>query len=393
VAQPFLQHAPPSWLRLGVAEGLVGGATLLAVLLGVLRAPRRLAAALLLDERFGLKERVTTSMTLAPGQEATAAGQALLADVNQHISKVDVPSRFPVRVSWITGAAPAVAAALALLAFYYRPPISQATSGTKDKLTEAPVNAKDIEQKLDKLKKRPAEKRPAERPMSDELKRIDAELDQIANKPRSTKEELKERIKEMTALEDRLKNRERDLADRTRSLRQQLQQMDRMANKSGNQDGPAKDLKKALSEGKMDKAAEELERLAKKIKENQLSEREKQDLAKQLKEMQEKMERLAQQKDKMEELQRLHKEGKLSQEALKKEMQQLKQDSAKLKDMQALADKLGQCQKSLKDGNCDAASKALGSAADQMKELDVSDQDLADLRDQLQRLQDAKDSC
>ena len=51
----------PAW-RLGVAGGIFGAGTLLALVLGVLRAPSRVAAALLLDERFALKERVTTSL-------------------------------------------------------------------------------------------------------------------------------------------------------------------------------------------------------------------------------------------------------------------------------------------------------------------------------------------
>src|SRR5262249_53258257 len=86
VAQPFIVESPPDWLRWAVAGGLLGTATMLAVGWAMLRAPSKLAAALFLDERFGLKERVTTSLTLAPEEEASPAGQALLADVNQRVS-------------------------------------------------------------------------------------------------------------------------------------------------------------------------------------------------------------------------------------------------------------------------------------------------------------------
>src|SRR5262249_22013066 len=100
VAQPFVVQAPPDWLRWAVAGGLVGVATVLAVALAVVRAPSKLAAALFLDEKFALKERVTTSLTLSPEEAATPAGQALLADVNQRLAQLDVGSRFPVRMSW-----------------------------------------------------------------------------------------------------------------------------------------------------------------------------------------------------------------------------------------------------------------------------------------------------
>src|SRR5205085_151835 len=62
--QPLILEEPKPWLRWAVAGALVGTATFLALILAVLRAPSRLAAALSLDERFGLKERVTTSLTL-----------------------------------------------------------------------------------------------------------------------------------------------------------------------------------------------------------------------------------------------------------------------------------------------------------------------------------------
>ena len=44
-------------------------------------------------------------------------------------------------------------------------------------------------------------------------------------------------------------------------------------------------------------------------------------------------------------------------------------------------------------GNMDEAAGALAGAGDQLKEMDLNDQELQDLRDQLKRLQDAKDTC
>jgi uncharacterized coiled-coil DUF342 family protein len=393
LTQPYLAETLPGGVRLLVGGSLIGAATLIGLIVALFRAPAKLAAALLLDERFGLKERVTTSLTLSPELKGTPAAQALLADVNQRIAQVDVGSRFPLRVSWITSLAPACAALLALAAFYYRPPSSQATLRANEVKAQAPENAAEIEQKLNQLKKRPAEKRQVERAMSEELKRIEAELDQIANRPRANKEQLKERIKEMTALEDRLKNREREMAERSRSMKQQLQQMERMAGKSGNEDGPAKDLQKALSQGNMEQAKEEMEKLSKKLKENRLTAQEKEQLAKQLKKLQEELERAAGQKDKIDQLKKLHQEGKLDAEALKREIQRLQQDSAKLQDLQKLAAQLGQVRKNLQQGNGDAASAGMSAAADAAKSMELGDDDLRDLRDQLQRLQDAKDSC
>src|SRR5258708_983956 len=65
LVQPYLLPDAPDWLRWTVLGGLAGLASLAGVVLAVLRAPSPVAAALSLDERFSLKERVTTSLTLA----------------------------------------------------------------------------------------------------------------------------------------------------------------------------------------------------------------------------------------------------------------------------------------------------------------------------------------
>jgi hypothetical protein len=391
LVQALLLEPAPARLRLITAGAALAAATALGIFIAVVRAPRRLAAALLLDDRFELKERVTTAILLPPGLDATPAAQALVADTNRRLADIRVGRRFPIRVAWQTGVAPLVAGALAVAAFNYAPAVSQAKS-SEDRSNQPPANAPEIEQKVAALKKKPAEKRPLERAPSEELKRIEAELEQIANRPRTTKEQLKERIKEMTTLEDRLQNRERELAERTRSMREQLKQLDRMSGQTGSQEGPAKDLQKALSEGKLDKARQEIERLAKKLKDGSMSDKEKKQLERQLEDLQKKLERLAQQKDKVDELNRLHKEGKLNAEALKREMEQIKQDAKKLENLEKLAKSLQQVRQNLEDGKSVDAGQGMQGAADQMKDTELDEQEQQDLKEQLQRLQDAKDS-
>jgi len=379
-------------VRLGAPAGVLVLGTILAAVLAVLQAPSKVTAALLLDEKFGLKERVTTSLTLAPGQEALPAAQALLADVNARVDRLDVGTGFPLRVSWKSTLAPTAAGLLALAAYYFQPPPTQARPGSPEDLAKPPVNAAQIEEKVNKLKKKEPEKKPTVRVASEDLKRIEAELDQIANKPRDNKEQLRERIKEMTALEDAIKHREKDLAEKSKSLQQQLKQMERMSNKEGSQEGPAKDLQKALAQGKLDEAKDELDKLAKKLKNNELTVKEKEQLAKQLQNIQQKMERLAQQKDKEDKLQQLRREGKIDQETFKREMEQLKQQAKKSQDVQELAKKLGQCQQCLKQGDGKGAAKNLEEATSQLEGMSGKEKELEELSEKLQQLQDAKDS-
>src|SRR5262249_35820 len=178
-----------------------------------------------------------------------------------------------------------------------------------------------------------------------------------------------ERIKEMTALEELMKNREREMSERSRSLKQQLQRMDQMS-KNDSAEGPAKDLKKALAEGRLDKAKEEIERLAKRLQKNELSAKEKEQLKRLLDDLQKKLERSAQLKDKQERL----KQANLDPETLKRELDALKKESDKLKDLQQLANQLGKCQQCLKQGDMQGASQSLAGASEKLKKMDLDDE-------------------
>lgn len=388
-AQPLVLEAPPPWLRWAVAGGLVGAATLWAIVLAVFRAPPRLAAALLVDERFGLKERVTTSYTLTPEQAATPAGQALLADVRERVRQLDVTERFPLGLSRSAALVPAGALVLACVAFFYEPPKGQAVA-VIDESKQPPANAAAIERKMKELAKKKPATRDASKPKSEEIEKLEAKLEEIANRPRQTKDQLRERIREMTSLEDMMKKREKELSEKSEALRNQLKQLDKLGQKEGMQEGPAKDLAKAMAEGNMEKAQEEIEKLVKKLQENELSDKDRKQLAKQVQSLKEQLKNAGEQKEKVERLKQMAKEGKLDAETLKRELEKIKQDSQKMKELQDLAQKLGQCQKCLEQGDAKGASQKLRAAGDQLKDMDLDDDNLKDIREQLQRLQDAQ---
>jgi hypothetical protein len=290
-------------------------------------------------------------------------------------------------MSWSAALVPVCAAVLAMVALFYEPTRGSATSKPTNDLTKPPPNLAEIEQKMKDLK-RTREKPAAEKLKSEELEKLEAELEKIANKPRKTKEDIKERVKEMTALEDQMKGLEREMAEKAKSLQNSLKQLDKNAGKDS-EEGPAKDLQKALAEGKLDKAKEELERIAKRLKNNEMTAKEKEQLRKQLEKMQEKMERLAQQKDKQEQLQKAN----LDPETLQRETQELQKQKEKLKDLQDLAHEMGKCKDALKQGDMQSAMESMSKAGDKMKEMQGREDDLADLQEQLKNLQDAKGKC
>lgn len=393
LAEPYLVESPSWWLRWAVAGGLTAIATVAALWVACRRAPTATSAALAIDHEFDLRERVVTAAALSESDAKTPAGQALLADVQMKIASIRIADRFPIRLPWITAGVPAAAGVLALVALFYQPDLSTAQGGTEPVVPVSIESKRDINKKLEELVKKPKlTDKPADRQKSEDLKRLEARLDEVSRQPRDNTKQLRDRIKDLTPLEEEMKKLERERTEKSQALQKSLQQKDGMMPNDVPKDGPAKDLQKALADGDMEQAKKEMDQLAKKLAENKFSEQEKNDLAKQLDDLAKKMERLSEQKDKEEQLKKLHQEGKLDAEALQRELEQLKKDNEKLKDLQKLSQKLGQCKNCLKAGDAGQAAKSLGQAAQQLEEMSLDTQELEDIKDQLQRLRDAKNS-
>ncbi|HEY7311586.1 MAG TPA: hypothetical protein VH643_19640 [Gemmataceae bacterium] len=425
LAEPYWRPDAAAWLRWAIAGGFAGAGTVFAVVLTALRAPSRTAAALALDERFQLKERTTTALTLSEAELASPAGQALVADVNTRLMPLRVRDRFPVRLSRWAALVPVAVLALVLLAFFYKPALNQAQAGTSEPLADSPVAKSKIEKALRPLQRKQAQKI-GERPKSEELQRLEAELDRLAQKPHDTKEQARELVKDITNAEDEVRKREKQLADRVDALKEQMKQAERLS-KQEKKDGPAKKLDKALDQAEFKKAKEEADRLGKqlqadeevarlrkkmqddkltdeqkkeikdqleKLKDQELSREQKEQMRQQLQDMKDKLERLTRSDEAKERLRELQRQGAMSKEELDRELDQLdknmdKLDPQTLKDLQELAQKLGECQKCMKEGKQDEAAQKLAEAAEKLANLDPNGEN-KDLQQQLQQLQAAR---
>src|SRR5437762_320314 len=73
----FAPSVTETWLRWTIPAALVGVGTLVALAMALATAPPLVTASLLLDERCGLRERVTTFLTLPDELLQKPAGQAL----------------------------------------------------------------------------------------------------------------------------------------------------------------------------------------------------------------------------------------------------------------------------------------------------------------------------
>ncbi len=372
----------------------------LALLQSCLGYPSVVAAALAVDERFDLRERVTTLLTLPGPQVDTPAGEALKVDAEQRLKTVNVAEKFPIYLPWSTALLPVCTAVLAVVAFFLAPQLGPGShqAGPSDPAKLA--QAQEIKEQLDKLKKEQQPKKSEDLPKSDQLKDIEAAWDKLVQKPLDPKddEKIRERIQEMRTLEEKMKERIQDLkglAQKNQDLKKTLEKLASRqadAQKKRPQDGPAKDLQDALQKGQFDKAKKEIERLAQKLQEEKLSKKEKEQLAQQLQDLHDQLQRLMDQKERQNQLQRDFDLGKINKDQLDRELDKLTQELENLEDLQDLAGLLDQCKDCLgKDGK--AAAQKLKMIRAMLEKFDMDAKELEDLLRDQKLLEEARLAC
>ena len=382
---------------------VVGGLLVIGTLVGVAWArratPTLSRAALELDSRFGLGERIATALGLSERERDTPAGRALLADAAEQVKPVRVSERFPVRPRWHLLLVPAGAGLVALATLF---PVADVV---RQVLGESPAQEVAMsEKKADpaaKPRTPPAFKPPELKARADkskelkDLEEMKAKLDQKydTDPNRETAEKMKEKAAELTSLEEKVKQFEQKKMERAQKLDQQLQQLQRLQEDKQFQDGPANKLNDALAKGDLKKAQEAVDELRKKAKTKELTKEDTEKLARQVDKMKQQLEQLARDKEREKKLEQAAKKARdegreKDAESLERELakvQEERQESeAATKDLRESFDKAKQA---LEKGDLEEAAKELANAG---KSLDKADAELEDLEDAEQFLQRLK---
>jgi hypothetical protein len=241
----------------------------------------RLDAAIELDRRFALKERVSSALALTPAEQATEAGEALLADALRSVERIDVRGRFGVRTSrrWLLPLFPGILAML--VALLIAPAVIE--DPTDAKAEEAAVSEQ-VKKSTEAVRRQLADRRQeAKKKGLQDAERLLLKLEE------GVKEAKKEPNKEkaLTKLNDlsrKLADRRKELGN-TESVKEQLGQF-----KDVNSSRVEK-CEKALGRGDLKKAADELDKLKDDLNDSKLNAAEKEKLAEQIAECQSKLRR------------------------------------------------------------------------------------------------------
>ncbi len=361
-----IENLPSNWTMLCAMAGVVGG-VIAAFVWTLVRGLSTLDAAVELDNRFDLRERVSSSLALSPDDAATPAGQALLSDAARAIERVEVGSRFGItlpRRKWL----PVLTTAFAfvLMSFVGNPTAQSSVD------PNAVAQAKEQRDNVSKnLKKRLVERK--KQAAAKGLKETAGLFDQLEKETEKLRKnpaaDQKQSLVKLNDLAKQLEKRRSEVGNKD-SMRKQLSNLDKLNR------GPAEKMAEAMKEGDWQKALEELKSLQEQMKTGKLSEEQKQALAEQLKKLQEKLAEAKQARDQsMDELKKqIQKQQEQGNHAKAGEMQQkldqMQAQQSQMDKLQGLASKMGEAQQAMKQGDMQKASEAMDQMSQQMESLD-----------------------
>ena len=396
---------------LGARWWVVGALALAGVAVGVWWArrstPQLGRAALELDSRFGLDERVVTALGLSERERDTPAGRAILADAAESVAPVRVGERFPVRPRWHAWLAVAAAGLVALATLFPVADVVRQVLGESapDAVAEMSERKSDAAKKPAPL---PAPKPPELKPRADkaeELKQLEelkAKLDQKydTDPNRETAQKLKEKAAELTSLEEKVKAFEQKKMERMQKLDQQLQQLQRLKDDKDFQEGPANKLNDALAKGDLKKAMQEVDELRKKVKNKTLTKEDTEKLARQVEKMKQQLQELKRNQEREQKLkqaaQKARDEGREKDaESLERELAKVQQEQKEAEQAtQELRESFDKAKQALEKGDLEEAAKELANASKSLNKSDGELEDLEDAEQFLQRLKgERKEAC
>lgn len=363
-------------------------AVLAAAAYALATAPTKQAVAAEVDRRFGLRERLSSSLSLDPRSRESGFGSALVADAEKRAGQLAVAERFslrPSRWSWLPVSVVPVLAIVVLLA----EPAQRSTASSR---TAAEVaETEQVKTAASQLKKRiQQQRRKAEaeglKEAQELFEKLEADLDKIAQRD---KLDRKEAMIELNDLKKQLEERREQLGTPDQMRRA-------MAQMEGLESGPAEKTAKAIQRGEFDKAREMVKELADKLRDGKLSEDEKKQLKKQVEQIKKQLEQAAEQheqkkKDLQRQIEQARREGRKEEAAeMQQKLNQLQAQDGQMQQMRQMAEALGGAAQAMQQGDGAQAADALEALSGQLGELQEEMSELEDLDAALDQFSQSK---
>ena len=376
-----------NWAAACLAASLAVGAVA-AVVWTWLGRQDALSAAVEVDRRFGLKERVSSTLALNSRQLESEVGQALVQDASQRLATIDVSEQFGVRLGRraLLPLAPAIAALVLALGIDGRSPQQAPAALAATETAQVKKSTENLAKKLDEKRKEAAEAG---------LKETDSLLKDLEERAKELGDKSDaDRKKTLVALNELVKDAEkrREQVAGGAELKQQLSQLKNL------QQGPAQKLGHALKTGDLQKAMQELDKLKEQLKGDKLDAEQKEQLAKQLEQLQQTMEKAAQAhkqatEELKEQVEQARRTGNLAQaDKLQQQLDKLAQKSPQMERLGKLAEQLKSASQSMNQGDAKQAADALNKLSSELAGMQQESQELEMLDDALAGVAECKNS-
>ena len=331
------------------ASWLIGGCVMALIVAGVLAARKFIdtqSAAIEVDSRFGLKERLSSALSIDDNTAESEAGQALLKDADRSAEVIDVRDRFKFQRAKSL-ALPLIPIAL-LFAITFLP---NAVFEKKVVASEGEANVETIKKAVKEMQKKIEKNRKSLEAagLKDALAKLDSlkrkfdglEPDKLPNK--------KQALVELNDIKKEIEERQKELGG-SKSLKDSLNKLKDVGN------GPAKKVAEAMSKGDMKMAAKAVKDLAEKLKSGKMSEAEKKKLANDIKQLAKEFEKIQKQHNAKKEqlkkdIQKAQKQGDANKAAkLQAKLDEMEKQSRQMQKMKKMAQKMQDCAKCMKQG-------------------------------------------
>jgi hypothetical protein len=357
---------------LGVADWVwpaaaVGLGTLAAAGWAVATGRGTMDAAIEIDHRFGLKERVSSTLALSEEERDSEAGQALTADAIRRVKRIDVAERMKISPGRPV-LFPLFPAVLAFMVAFLISPA--AVDNPAEAMTDPAAVKKQVQVSAKKLERQLAEQREkAKKQDLPDAEKVFKLLQEGAKElSAKTPEDQKKALVKLNDLAKQIAER-REKAGGAEKIKEKLNQMKDF------KPGPADQFAKAVKQGDFNKAMEELDKLKEQLSQGKLDEKQQKQLAEQMDQMKDKLQKMVEaQKEAQKDLEKKADEARKAgrnEEAnkLEEQLDKLRQQMPQMKQLDQLAKQMQQCSKSLKDGQMKDAEAAMGQIQENLKDL------------------------
>ncbi|TWU44023.1 hypothetical protein Q31b_15580 [Novipirellula aureliae] len=376
-----------SWI-VGWLAGTAITALLVAIGHAFWTAPSIASVAAEVDRRYGLRERLSSSLSLSSSSRQSDFGIALLNDAETRAAKLEVAEKFalrPSRLGWLPVTMIPIVAIFLML-------VEPSEKSNAESTTQADiVELKQVKTAASQLKKRiDQQKRKAEaaglKDAEALFEKIGADLDKIS------KREDMDRKQAMLALNDLKK----ELEERRKELGSPDSMKRAMSQMKGLESGPAEKVAKSIERGDFGKAEEMVKELADKIRDGKLSDQEKEQLKKQVEQMKRQLDKAVKEheekkKELEQKIEQARKEGRGEEAAkMQQQLNEMGQKDAQMQKMKQMAEAMGDCQNAMQQGDASAAADALEQMADELGEMQQEMSQLEDLQSALDDLSQSK---